>query len=244
MNEKDLRLQPQASCSNETYVREAVSATHLGWCVPLPRPSFTVFEAKDSLDIKLVKPGATSMTLRIVVVAYKTTGTYGIQKGWLDRGLGLASGVQLLCTERGEPTPCLPSASCSTVWLGSENCTQLNTSHVMVHVDGDSFEPGSAVVHVDAFARSLPEGTYNFFVALPLFDNTTWLWKKIQGEFTIVSVASATNSEVLLNPMSIERPSITGSRGKAFAVVAKDIDSNRINRSGVLGLVQWRATFA
>ena len=259
-----LQIQPQAGCLNTTYIREAISADNLGWCIPLPKASFTAFEAKESLNIQLTKaPGARSMTFRIVVVAYKTSapsrlasfrcllffspvgprrlgsescvmdaaGIYGIQKGWLDRGLGSAD-VQLLCTDHSEPTPCLPNASCSTVWLRSEDCSRLNTSHIVVRIDRDSFEPGSAVVLLDAFVRSLPERTYRFSVALPLYDNTTWQWRNISGEFNVVSVASATNSEVLLGPMAIERPAITGSRGKSIAVVAIDIDGNLINRSG------------
>ena len=91
--------------------------------------------------------------------------------------------------------------NCSTIWLQTQDCAQLNESHIRVSVETAS--AGSAVLTVTAHVWELPDGDHGFTVLLPTtLENastkntaTPSTYASIKGTFKVNFVKSL----VLLN---------------------------------------------
>jgi hypothetical protein len=154
------------------------------------------------------------------VLAFNVLGRGGIGGAWQTEGLN--SSTTFVCSTV-VPTSC-PIGACRTVWLQSQDCAVLNTSHILM--TGKELQTSMAQIHIVAKPRSLREQQYDFVIHIPVSNGSNWHHIPIHGELSVRASADPTLSDVRLQntvPIGDEL---------RVEIVARDIDGFIINRSG------------
>ncbi len=170
----------------------------------------------------------------IVVIAFNTSVTGGIQDTWLDKGLRLP--LDLRC---GQPDACNVPNKCPIVWLETQSCMVLNETHF--GLDPIELSAGLALLNLTVRTLSLREGLYTYRVHLPVPNRLTFPTTSLEGSLEVVAVPSPRLSDVWICSRvrhcdaAAALEAIVKHLPQTFVyIVAKDIDGYTINRPDML----------
>ena len=189
-------------------------------------PTVTLKVAKANHHVKVVT--------EIVVIAFNTSVTGGIQDTWLDKGLRLP--LDLRC---GQPDACNVPKNCPIVWLETQSCMVLNETHF--GLDPIELSAGLALLKLTVRTLSLREGSYTYRVHLPVPNSLTFPTTSLEGSLEVVAVPSPRLSDVWIcsrvqhcDAAAVLEASVKHLPQTYVYIVVKDIDGYTIDRPDML----------
>ena len=198
-------------------------------------PSFKPRHAAPTVILKVAKANHhVKVVTEIVVIAFNTSVTGGIQDTWLDKGLRLP--LDLRC---GQPDACNVPKNCPIVWLETQSCMVLNETHF--GLDPIELSAGLALLKLTVRTLSLREGSYTYRVHLPVPNSLTFPTTSLEGSLEVVAVPSPRLSDVWIcsrvqhcDAAAALEASVKHLPQTYVYIVVKDIDGYTIDRPDML----------